>query len=93
MSGFASTALAVIHVRSPETVRSLSIIPYTALQSQSRQRLFRQAEVGEMWQIVWHRAKPAVLAERLFDLLILIFGNVEGEQREVLRGARRRDRI
>ena len=72
--------LAPIEIRSPETVRSRAVIPNSACQAEAGQLGLLLPEISEMRQIVRHRSKPAMPGEYFFDALILIFGNIEGEQ-------------
>src|SRR5205085_131563 len=46
-----------------------------------------------MWQVVGYGAKPAVLCKYTLSFGVLILGDIKGQQRQVLRRARRGEGI
>ena len=65
-------------------IHALTVSKTKALKAELGQRFGALANISEVREIIGHRAVPAVSAKCLFDLFILIFGNVEGEQGQML---------
>src|ERR1044072_945538 len=77
------------HVRDPE---DLPVDLQTA-ESVFRQVLFLQPEKREVRQVAQHSLEPAVVRHDLADAGVLKLVDIKRQHRDVLRRARRRDRI